>query len=69
MINLGYLVAATAGGTTTIETVKTALVNGFTTTAAEIMGVLALIIPVAIGVWTAYMVIRYGKKSFKIVAK
>lgn len=65
-----YLVVATAGGdAATIETIKTALVNGFTTTAADIMGLLALIIPIAIGVWGAYMAIRYGKKSFKIVAK
>lgn len=68
MIN--FLVAATGGSeAATIETIKTALVTGFTTTAADIMGLLALIIPVAIGVWGAYMAIRYGKKSFKIVAK
>lgn len=68
MIN--FLVAATSGSDpATIETIKTALVNGFTTTAADILGLLALIIPVAIGVWGAYMAIRYGKKSFKIVAK
>lgn len=54
---------------TTIETIKTALSNGFTSTAGDIMSVLALVIPIALGVWGAFIAIKFSKKSFQTVSK
>lgn len=55
--------------TATIESIKTALSNGFTSTAGDVMGVLALVIPIAIGIWGAFIAIKYAKKSFNTVSK
>lgn len=63
------MVVLTGQEAATIETIKTALSNGFTNTAGDIMGVLALVIPIALGVWGAFIAIRFAKKSFNSVSK
>lgn len=63
------MVVLTGQEAATIETIKTALSNGFTSTAGDIMGVLALVIPIALGVWGAFIAIRFAKKSFNSVSK
>ena len=45
--------------------VKDAIVSGFTQTASDMTGVLTSILPVALGVVTAVLVVTFGIKIFK----
>lgn len=66
MVNLIFAATSTP---TPVETIQQALSNGFTSTSGDIMSTLALVIPIAIGVWGAFLLIRYAKKAFRSVSK
>lgn len=49
---------------TTTSTVSEALATGLTTTASDIMSAVATILPIGLGVFGAFLVVKYGKKFF-----
>lgn len=65
---MGNMIFVATSTPTPVETIQTALQNGFTSTAGDIMSTLALVIPIAIGVWGAFLLIRYAKNAFSAVS-
>lgn len=53
------------GGTTTIADVKTSLSGGLTSTGSDMMDVLATVVPIAISVVGAILVVKLGMKIFR----
>lgn len=55
--------------TATLETVKTALTSAMTTAGSEMFAVLAAIVPIGLGIFTAIWLVRTGKITFKSVSR
>ena len=56
---------AEGGTSTTIADVKTSLSTGLTSAGADMMDVISTVVPIAIGVVGAILVVKLGMKIFK----
>ena len=52
-----------------METITTAFTTGLTTISGDVMGVIAVIVPIAMGIAGAVFVVRKGMSWFKNLAK
>lgn len=48
--------------------ISTALTSGLTTAAAEVMSAIATILPIGLGIFAGFLVVKYGKKFFNRVS-
>ena len=49
-------------------TIATALTSGLTTAAADVLSAIATVLPIGLGIFAGFLVVKYGKKFFKTVS-
>lgn len=69
MNNVAFLLAAETGSGALTEAMKTALTNAFTAVSDDFMSVVAIALPVALGMVAVTMAVKYGVNFFKSVSK
>ena len=52
-----------------MEELQTALTTAFSGISSDVMDVLIIVVPVALGIWAAILAVKYGKKFFGTVSK